>query len=147
MTQIFTSIMQRVASAMPALSLIDEDYGQLETNTDTYPVTFPCCLIGNADTDWQDLTGSVQRGDATITVRLAIDCYDDTHFSSDTFDRVVQRQQLAHTLFCTLQGFRPAPNANPLTRIKSHMVSLPQGIKVYELIFRFRLSESCTDDL
>ena len=34
---------------MPELSLIDEDYGQLEMGAeeDQYPVTFPCVLIGN----------------------------------------------------------------------------------------------------
>ena len=33
------------------LSLIDEDYGQLEMGAeeDQYPVTFPCVLIGNTN--------------------------------------------------------------------------------------------------
>ena len=39
MDELLLSIMQHIAAAMPELSLVDEDYGQLETQEDTYPVT------------------------------------------------------------------------------------------------------------
>ena len=49
MDEIFIAIMEQIAQEMPELSLIDEDYGQLEMGAeeDQYPVTFPCVLIGN----------------------------------------------------------------------------------------------------
>lgn len=80
MEEIFTNIMERIAGGMPELSLIDEDYGQLEMSAeeDRYPVTFPCVLIGNIDADWRDQGLGNQKGAALITVRLAVDCYDDT---------------------------------------------------------------------
>ena len=41
---------------MPSLSLVDEDYGQLEAidkeDVDTYPVTFPCVLIRHFYYSW-----------------------------------------------------------------------------------------------
>jgi hypothetical protein len=48
MDEIFIAIMEQIAQEMPELSLIDEDYGQLEMGAeeDQYPVTFPCVLIG-----------------------------------------------------------------------------------------------------
>ena len=57
MDEIFIAIMEQIAQEMPELSLIDEDYGQLEMGAeeDQYPVTFPCVLIGNASSDWNDL--------------------------------------------------------------------------------------------
>ena len=57
MDEIFIAIMEQIAQEMPELSLIDEDYGQLEMGAeeDQYPVTFPCVLIGNTNSDWHDL--------------------------------------------------------------------------------------------
>ena len=48
MEDVFIAIMEQIAQEMPELSLIDEDYGQLEMGAeeDQYPVTFPCVLIG-----------------------------------------------------------------------------------------------------
>ena len=84
MEEIFIAIMERIAEKMPELSYIDEDYGQLEAGAeeDHYPVTFPCVLIGNAESDWNDLGYGVQKSESLITIRLAIDCYDDTHYTS-----------------------------------------------------------------
>ena len=42
-------LINHIKESMPSLSLVDEDYGQLEAidkeDVDTYPVTFPCVLI------------------------------------------------------------------------------------------------------
>ena len=53
MEQLFYSIQQHIATNMSVLSTIDEDYGQLQTDEDTYPVTFPCVLINAEQTDWE----------------------------------------------------------------------------------------------
>ena len=97
MEEIFIAIMERIAGKMPELSYIDEDYGQLEAGAeeDSYPVTFPCVLIGNTESDWNDLGYGVQKSESLITIRLAIDCYDDTHYTSGTYDKVKERQQKA----------------------------------------------------
>ena len=54
--------MERIAGKMPELSYIDEDYGQLEAGADEdhYTVTFPCVLIGNTESDWNDLGYGIQ---------------------------------------------------------------------------------------
>lgn len=63
MEEIFIAIQERIALQMPELSLVDEDYGQLVTEEDTYPVTFPCVLISTIDTDWTDIgAGATKRG-------------------------------------------------------------------------------------
>ena len=98
MDEIFIAIMEQIAQEMPELSLIDEDYGQLEMGAeeDQYPVTFPCVLIGNTNSDWHDLGYGAQKSESALTVRLAIDCYDDTSYASGTYDKVRERQQLGH---------------------------------------------------
>ena len=103
MEEIFTSILKLINDEMPELSLVDEDYGQLETAEDTYPVTFPCALIGNMEADWEEIGMGTQKGMVTLTARLAIDCYDDTHIGSGTTAKVAERLQMANRLYTTLQ--------------------------------------------
>lgn len=143
MDEVFINIMSRIGAAMPELSLIDEDYGQLEmaAEDDTYPVTYPCVLIGNAEAGWEDLTGDSQRGRATLTVRLAIDCYHDTHYTSGTYEHVREHYELLHKLYKQLRKFRPADGTTALTRTQSREITLPHGIKVYEMTFAFRISD------
>lgn len=143
MEEIFIAIMEHIAETMPELSYIDEDYGQLEPteDQDSYPVTFPCVLIGNTESDWNDIGYGVQKSESLVTVRLAIDCYDDTHYTSGTYQKVRERQLKAKELYKTLQEFQCTEEATPLVRVKSRDYSLPGNIKVYEAIYSFTLHD------
>ncbi len=143
MEEIFIAIMERIAEMMPELSYIDEDYGQLELTEeqDSYPVTFPCVLIGNAESDWNDIGYGVQKSQSLVTVRLAIDCYDDTHYMSGTYQKVRERMLKAKELYQALQEFQCTEEASPLVRVKSRDYSLPGNIKVYETMFSFTLHD------
>lgn len=140
---IFIAIMERIAEKIPELSYIDEDYGQLEAGAEEehYPVTFPCVLIGNAESDWNDLGYGVQKSESLITIRLAIDCYDDTHYTSGTYDKVRERQLKAKELYKALQEFQCTEETSPLVRVKSRDYSLPGNIKVYETVYSFTLHD------
>lgn len=141
MEQLLVQIIQHIAESMPTLSLVDEDYGQLEAQEDTYPVTFPCVLVGNTDTDWEERNGASQRGNSSFTVRLAINCYDDTYATSGTVEKIAERQQLAHDMFKILHHYKPLPRMSQLVRVKSRDYSINGGIKVFEQIYTFRQSE------
>lgn len=143
MDEILINIMERIAAEMPELSMLDEDYGQLEMSAenDSYPVTFPCVLVGNIEADWRDQGLGCQKGAALVTVRLAIDCYDDTHYSSGTYDRVRERRQSDRRLYKALQRFKSAQCATPLVRVKSRDYTLPGFIKIFETTFAFTVSD------
>jgi hypothetical protein len=137
MESLFNDIQNRIAGNLPQLSLIDEDYGQLEaieTAEDTYPVTFPCVLINIPETEWSNLGGGSQRGNTTVIIRLAIDCYDDTHYGSGTEQKAAERLQLAQSVHRLAQGFKPT-GASPLIRRSSRFYSRPHAIKVYEMSY------------
>ncbi len=144
MEEVFIKIMEETAASMPELSLIDEDYGQLEMGAeeDGYPVTFPCVLIGNTESTWSDIGTSYQKSNSTITVRLAMDCYDDTHYASGSYEKTRKRVRLANKLYKALQGLRCSGNSTALTRVRSGSYTLPGLIKVYELTYAFRLVEN-----
>ncbi len=144
MDELFINIMERVAGRMPELSLIDEDYGQLEMSAedDHYPVTFPCVLIGNVEADWRDQGIGNQKGVALITVRLALDCYDDTSFASGTYDKIRERRQLDQKLYKVLKRFKASQSATPLVRVKSRDYALPNYIKVFETTYAFTINDT-----
>jgi len=143
MEKIFINIINRIAENMPELSLVDEDYGQLDTEEDTYPVTFPCALVGNMQAEWSDVGLGQQQGVVSFTTRLAIDCYDDTHATSGTVEKMKERLEMANKLYTTLQCFQPGTdnNVGPIFRIKSRNYALEGGIKVYETMFQFEVAD------
>lgn len=142
MEDIFLAIQERIALKMPELSLVDEDYGQLITDEDIYPVTFPCVLISTIDADWTDIGMGVQKGDCNITVKLAIDCYDDTHYTSGTADKIRERLKMNNSLYKLLQGFRNTKDMGSLKRIKSTDYAIPGSKKVYETTFQFNYHDN-----
>ena len=141
MEHLFYSIQQHIAANMPNLATIDEDYGQLQTEEDTYPVTFPCVLIDTEQTEWESLSAQVQRGKCTVVITLGIDCYDDTHYGSGTEQKAVERQQMASELNKLLHCKRLEGAAGPLVRKKSRNYSLPGGIKIYEMRYEVMVTE------
>lgn len=143
MEDIFIALMERIATLMPELSLIDEDYGQLEMgiDEDSYPVTFPCVLISDVISDWNDIGLGAQKSMSSITLRLALDCYHDTSFASGTYDAVRNRLLLANRLYKAVQDFVPTDDCSELVRVKERSYALPHYIKVYEKVFTFTLHD------
>ena len=142
MEELLLKMLRHIKEEIPELSYVDEDTGQLETNEDTYPVTFPCVLVGNTEIGWKDLSYSgAQKGDGSIVVRLAIDCYDDTHIGSTQEDSIIERQQFAKRIFRALQCEQLCEGVSPLSRIKSRDYTLPGNIKVYEQMYQFDIHE------
>lgn len=140
MEDLFNLIQTAIAEKMPFLTLVDEDYGQLQTNEDTYPVTFPCVLINMEDIRWETITEDYQRETASIVIRLCIDCYDDTHYTSGTAGKVADRITMFKQLHDIVRSLEPA-NALPLERQSSRWFSLPGAIKVYESTYETIIDE------
>lgn len=125
---------------MPEIAYIDEDYGQLEgmnsENEDFYPVTFPCVLVGNTEADWKDIGLGTQAGEITLTVRLGIDCYHDTHIGSGTTGRIKERMEMAGKLYRTLQNFQFCRNMDELVRVKAGIIPCPETSRCMNLCSR-----------
>lgn len=160
---LFLSLQRQLANNMPEIALIDEDYGQLnlQSEEDTYPVTFPCILLSFREVqDWKNLAGASQRGEVTIDVKLAIDCYDDTHhvqgmnqeLSAFFASKAVERMKLSKKAHKLLQNFagKILPDGDdepmdkffsPLKRSSTIFYTMPRGIKVYEQSYKTTLMD------
>ena len=138
MESLLYHLINHIKEYMPSLSMVDEDYGQLEAidkdDVDTYPVTFPCVLIDIPETEWSNLSGKSQKGKAKVNVRLVIDCYDDTHYGSGTEEKTLERAEMVKELHKILQGYRPDEDGE-LIREKSRFYTWSHGIKVYEMLY------------
>ncbi len=137
-------LIYHIKENMPELSLVDEDYGQLEaldkSEVDMYPITFPAVLINTLETDWSNLSEKSQKGKTQLVFRLVIDCYDDTHYSSGTMEAMENRQEMVAELHRLLQCFRPT-GSGELIREKSRFYTWSHGIKVYEMTYSISVED------
>lgn len=145
MESLLVNLIGKIASELPWAGTVDEDYGQLEAlddeNIDMYPLTFPAVLIDLPGTEWSDAGDLSQRGVCEVRVRLAIDCYDDTHAGSQTTDRIMQREEKRKALHALLQGYRVSSEGS-LIRTRSKFFTFNHGIKVYEATYTCATSET-----
>lgn len=133
MEELFLDILNKLG-AMNDISLVDEDYGQLETAEDTYPVTFPAILVEAPTVEWSELGQYSQIGRVTLRVRLVIDCYHDTHYGSTQEEEASAHIRLYDKMHRQLQGFRPS-TATALVRETTRFYTIAHGIKCYESIY------------
>ena len=144
MEKLLESLIELFGINMPELRTVDEDYGQLEMinqeNRDTYPLTYPAVLIDAPDVTWSNIAGLSQKGDATIRVKLIIDCYDDTHHGSTTTDRISERAEMRRKVHKLVQGYR-VDDETQLIRTNSRFYTWDHGIKVYEQTYTGMVTE------
>lgn len=146
MEYLILPIIQHLAERMPELSVVDEDYGQLEVVDEEgkrmYPLTSPAVLVDLEQIDWGFLQGGNQIGEARIKARLIIDCYDDTHVGSGTELFIQTREELRRRMHLALQGFSPSGNSGSgLMRVESKFYTFDHGIKVYQETYTCRVAE------
>ena len=145
MESLLVNLIDKIAGELPWVRTMDEDYGQLEAlddeNVDMYPLTFPAVLIDLPGTEWNDAGDLSQRGVCEVRVRLAIDCYDDTHAGSQTTDRIMKREEKRKALHALLQGYRVS-SEGALIRTRSKFFTFNHGIKVYEATYTCATSET-----
>lgn len=144
MEHLLYDIINLIGTNMPQIHTIDEDYGQLQMlddSRDSYPLVFPAILIDAPETQWENIGGLSQKGDCTITVRLCIDCYDDTHYGSGQTDNILSRERIRKELHRLLQG-HCIGNDTALIRTASRFYTANHGIKVYESTYTINLTET-----
>ena len=144
MEKLLQDLINRFGQEMPELTSIDEDYGQLEMidqqDRDTYPLTYPALLLDAPDTQWSNIEGLSQKGEATVRARLILDCYDDTHYGSTTTDRIAERAAMREKVHKLLQGYRVDEHST-LIRTTSRFYTFNHGIKVYEQTYTCVVTE------
>jgi|WetSurMetagenome_2_1015567.scaffolds.fasta_scaffold53832_6 hypothetical protein len=153
MEELLLNLINKIGDGMPELSTVDEDYGQIETllndKVDQYPLTFPAVLIDSPSIIWDNIERGSQKGVCTVTVKLAIDCYDDTHYSSGipSKNKISDRAAMVAKLHKLLQDTYPAESSTALIRTHSQFQTIPQtGVKVYMMTYTCELTDSLDEE-
>lgn len=155
MEELLLTLIDRIATGMPYLRTVDEDYGQLEAldneNSDQYPLCFPAVLIDAPDTSWDNISQGSQKGVCTINTKLIIDCYDDTHHGrprkQGEKDKITERSEKVKSLHKLLQNL-PIVDSASLIRTRSRFYTTGRtGIKVYETTYTCVVSEELEKDV
>ncbi|MBQ8501063.1 MAG: hypothetical protein IJ494_01980 [Bacteroides sp.] len=145
METLFNDLQNHLAASFgERVSLIDEDYGQLEAlanGEDQYPVTFPCILVGLPQVDWRSIKPDIQQGTISLTVRLAFDCYDDTHYGSTQEHHVIGRMAMARELNSYIHGWSFGGSCSPMQRTNTVQSTYPGGIKAYSHTYMAKVEE------
>ena len=151
MEELYLRIAERLRSEVPELDHIDEDTGQLypEQYDDrySYPVLFPCCLIDASVVDFrEEKQPYAQRGTATVTLKVAFKCDEDSHYSSsengNDFSQLRKRMEINRKVVHALHGYQfDDCDMSPMFRTQSRSYSLPGQVRVYETTITLRVTD------
>lgn len=151
MEELYLKIAQRLHAAVPEIDHIDEDTGQLYPaqydDRYEYPILFPCLLVDASTTDWKaENQYPKQRGTATVTIKLAFKCDEDSHYSSgehgNDFRQLRFRQATNKEAVSALHGYCFGDDFGPMQRRQSRSYSLPGRVRVYETTFALNVAET-----
>ena len=75
MEYLVCKLIEHISKNIAVLSVVDEDYGQLEAldneNVDMYPLTFPAVLIETPETEWGDIQTAGRKARALSASALS----------------------------------------------------------------------------
>lgn len=131
MKTIYTSVIERLKTTVPALRDIDMDYGQLEQTNP--PVAYPCALITLNIPECKNLTDDIQDCKAEISIRLAFDPLNAgstaAHSPEEVRERSLSPYEIIADVYTALQGF------NDMERRAQGKESRSK-IFIYKMVFR-----------
>lgn len=151
MEEIYLEIAKIIRQEVPELDHIDEDTGQLYPvqydDRYEYPVLFPCLLIDAATIDWKaERQTDFQRGNASVILKLAFKCDEDSHYSSseygNSFCQMKERQDICRKVVSALHGKTLKPAMSPLLRTQTRNYSIPGRVRIYEMTFAVNVAEA-----
>lgn len=140
MKTVYTAIMERLKTRVPALKWIDLDTGQLETGSgeiDRPAVAFPCALVTIGVTRSSDITDLIQDCEASIVIRIAFDQQMRTNAAApaQAINAGLTPYAIIADVYSALQGYGTV-NFDPLSRISQGKENGMNGLFIYRIEFR-----------
>ena len=135
---IYKDIRNRLKTMVPELQLIDLDTGQLELQTDSYPILCPAVFIDfQGSSAWINTTQQLYIGDVNINIRIVFDIIEDmSNLTPDAIsDEAISKLQVQTKIHIALAGFAGS-NYNSLTLLSGPSSERREdGYKVYEYTY------------
>ncbi|WP_029902734.1 hypothetical protein [Prevotella sp. 10(H)] len=141
MKTVYTDVMKRLQSEVPALNGIELNVGQLKRieKGEALPITYPCALVGISIPECADITEKIQECKAVISATLVFDPFVIGETSSNAPETNRENALIPYDIisdvYKTLQGFE-TKNFNALSRIA-------QGVEEHEKLFVYKIDFNC----
>jgi hypothetical protein len=146
MRTIYTEVMKRLQSEVPALNGIELDFGQLELaeREETLAIAYPYAFIDIFLPECSDISEKTQTCTCTVSVAVAFEPFGIGATSSNAAEEdrnvALSPYDIISDIYKALQGYE-TKEFNALSRIS-------QGKENYEKLFVYRLDFNCCfDDL
>lgn len=117
--QLLLKLQAHITAQVPEIKWIDQDLGQLEDYDIRPAVAWPCVLIDFGTTNYDEMPGNVQWGNATITMRLAFPSFSPAQAGApqSVKEMALQYYELEQLLYKAIQGWDADGLIQPATRI------------------------------
>jgi hypothetical protein len=114
---IFLAIQQRIRTSVPAITYIDQDLGQLKSNSRP-PVSWPCTLIDFEDFSFGNMAENVQTAQGTIVLRLGFAPHSSSSAATPPLyqERALSYYDVEWHLHKALQGWSPGTEFGSMAR-------------------------------
>jgi hypothetical protein len=140
MKELLDAIVARLKSKMSVLKYVDENWGQLDDYTER-PVRFPCALIDMSVDSWRNLGNSVQDGEVTVNITVAVNRLKPKLPTDSVQNIPFEIYGIMDAVFAALHGWCPVQNTGKLTRTATGSIQTRDGVKSCTLAFRLRLQD------
>lgn len=106
MKTIYNAILQNLSAEVPEIRFIELNTGQLEDPAGSYVTPFPCVLIQFSEIVWAGIGGGIVAGDATITVKVAFQIWEDINniTPEEIYYNGIERLEIVNRVFACLQN-------------------------------------------
>lgn len=119
--QLLLKFQDRITAQVPEIKWIDQDLGQLEHYEIRPSVAWPCVLIDFGNTNYDEMPGNVQWGNAAFSLRLGFPSFSPSQSGAPTSvkEQALQYYELEQFLYQAIQGYDGDGLIQPATRINA----------------------------
>jgi|SRR5665213_820312 len=117
--QLLLKLQDQITAQVPEIKWIDQDLGQLEHYEIRPAVAWPCVLIDFGHTNYDEMPGNVQWGNASFTLRLGFPSFSPAQAGAplSVKQQALQYYELEQLLYQAIQGYNADGLIQPATRI------------------------------
>ncbi len=141
MEKLISCIASTLENEIPSL-WVDIECGQVDTIEDAYPFTTPAVWIDVSNIDWIDTSRGVQHGVATITLRIALDIYQDTHTGAPQRAEHLRAWDIINRIHHVMARHVSGEQFNNLSRIRTSVERRTDGLKVFNMAYRCDITDT-----
>jgi len=143
---LFLLLQQRVQDNVPAITYIDQDFGQLNPHITELPVTFPCLMIDLDYFTFKDLSENVQTAMGTIVFKLGFSTYSSSEHAApeETREAALQFYDIEWALHKALQGWDAGDYYGHLNRVSAATIKRSDSVRVREIRYTVAFEDYST---